>query len=59
MQIPCVYLPGPAPAVTVANSNIMWSQCDWGLTVSVSVCMGWTVTVSKEVEGRGGLSAVE
>jgi hypothetical protein len=21
MQIPCVYLPGPAPAVTVANSN--------------------------------------
>ncbi len=22
MQIPCVYLPGPAPAVTVANSNM-------------------------------------
>jgi hypothetical protein len=21
MQIPCVYLPGPAPAVSVANSN--------------------------------------
>ncbi len=23
MQIPCVYLPGPAPAVSVANSLIM------------------------------------
>jgi hypothetical protein len=21
MQIPCVYIPGPAPAVSVANSN--------------------------------------
>jgi hypothetical protein len=22
MQIPCVYLPGPAPAVSVANTNL-------------------------------------
>jgi hypothetical protein len=22
MQIPCVYIPGPAPAVSVANTNI-------------------------------------
>jgi hypothetical protein len=22
MQIPCVYIPGPAPAVSVANNNI-------------------------------------
>jgi hypothetical protein len=26
MQIPCVYLPGPAPAVTVANSNKIYIQ---------------------------------
>jgi hypothetical protein len=23
MQIPCVYLPGPAPAVSVANSYVV------------------------------------
>jgi hypothetical protein len=28
MQIPCVYLPGPAPAVTVANISVS-SDCNF------------------------------
>jgi hypothetical protein len=33
MQIPCVYIPGPAPAVSVANSTYMYIQV-CGLVVS-------------------------
>ncbi len=27
MQIPCVYIPGPAPAVSVANKPAVWDSC--------------------------------
>jgi hypothetical protein len=32
MQIPCVYIPGPAPAVSVANSPVQKVSCVAGGT---------------------------
>ncbi len=37
MQIPCVYLPGPAPAVSVANKNI-----------NKSLAKFWIITLEKK-----------
>ncbi len=36
--MPCVYLPGPAPAVTVANTN----QCLFNHSTSRKICSGET-----------------
>jgi hypothetical protein len=31
MQIPCVYIPGPAPAVSVANTKYGKSLIEWSV----------------------------
>jgi hypothetical protein len=44
MQIPCVYIPGPAPAVSVAN-NTLWAVVLWCLYIMVGYKMVHFTTV--------------
>ncbi len=54
MQIPCVYLPGPAPAVTVANTKGLDNEChrtetSVGQIVTRTECAVRTITGKSEV----------
>ncbi len=52
MQIPCVYLPGPAPAVTVANTSSQthvdnyFCQTNWDKFASAPDILGRVVLSS-------------
>ncbi len=43
MQIPCVYLPGPAPAVSVANTYSSFSIGYDPIKPLCQCCIGFTV----------------
>jgi hypothetical protein len=55
MQIPCVYIPGPAPAVSVGNSTIpspLWfakGRHNMGAEIAVGILVMW----GEERDGRG------